>query len=467
MMMIRALVAALCATAAALQSPMRQPLAGSRFASGRALVGSSTPARRHASSRKHLAPLAPRRPTTLAAATTDDDDGDVKRTLALLLAAQFVLFVGVGAVIPVIPIFAKAIGLSSAASGVVISAPAVALLLLARPAGVVADRARKPAMIGGMLAIAVADLGTACAAGLWTLVAARVGLGAGRCFSESAERGMLADLGDKAPSFRGRALAAQQAAAAVGIAVGAPVGGLVVEAYGERAAFLCVTAAAVATAALYGFLPETAGGAARDDAAPSEAAWPLLLEDPRWRGLAAAECGARFGFAAKIASVPVVAADVLPGGVAGAGALVSAAGLAGLVGAPAGGFLADRFGARATAVGAGGAAGAALAATPAALALDDPAAPFSLLIVLWSACVAAQGPAAQATAQRLAPRGGEAEALALPRAAGDAVYIVAPVCLGLVADARIAPGAELALAGAATALGAAALGALRGEDPAR
>ena len=414
---------------------------------------------------KHL--LAPRCQTTLAAATTDDDDGDVKRTLALLLAAQFVLFVGVGAVIPVIPIFAKAIGLSSAASGVVISAPAVALLLLARPAGVVADRARKPAMIGGMLAIAVADLGTACATGLGTLVAARVGLGAGRCFSESAERGMLADLGDKAPSFRGRALAAQQAAAAVGIAVGAPVGGLVVEAYGERAAFLCVTTAAVATAALYGFLPETAGGGARDDAAPSEAAWPLLLEDPRWRGLAAAECGARFGFAAKIASVPVVAADVLPGGVAGAGALVSAAGLAGLVGAPAGGFLADRFGARATAVGAGGAAGAALAATPAALALDDPAAPFSLLIVLWSACVAAQGPAAQATAQRLAPRGGEAEALALPRAAGDAVYIVAPVCLGLVADARIAPGAELALAGAATFLGAAALGALRGEDPAR
>ena len=119
---------------------------------------------------KHL--LAPRHPTTLAAATTDDDDGDVKRTLALLLAAQFVLFVGVGAVIPVIPIFAKAIGLSSAASGVVISAPAVALLLLARPAGVVADRARKPAMIGGMLAIAVADLGTACAAGLWTSSAA-------------------------------------------------------------------------------------------------------------------------------------------------------------------------------------------------------------------------------------------------------------------------------------------------------
>ena len=34
-------------------------------------------------------------------------------------------------------------------------------------------------------------------------------------------------------------------------------------------------------------------------------------------------------------------------------------------------------------------------------------------------------------------------------------------------DARIAPGAELALAGAATFLGAATLGALRGEDPAR
>jgi hypothetical protein len=34
----------------------------------------------------------------------------------------------------------------------------------------------------------------------------------------------------------------------------------------------------------------------------------------------------------------------------------------------------------------------------------------------------------------LAPAGAEATALALPRAAGDSVYIIAPFLLGLVAD---------------------------------
>ena len=54
--------------------------------------------------------------------------------------------------------------------------------------------------------------------------------------------------------------------------------------------------------------------------------------------------GARCGFAAKLARVPLVAAALLPGGAAGAGLLLSAAGAAGAVGAPLGGWCVDRFG---------------------------------------------------------------------------------------------------------------------------
>ena len=49
-----------------------------------------------------------------------------------LLFAQTLLFVGVGAVIPTVPIYGKSIGLSSSLNGVVISAPAIALTLLAQ-----------------------------------------------------------------------------------------------------------------------------------------------------------------------------------------------------------------------------------------------------------------------------------------------------------------------------------------------
>lgn len=396
-----------------------------------------------------------KRRTSLAARPSEvDGEIDVQRTLATLIAAQVVLFIGVGAVIPVVAIYGReTLGLSAAASGVVISAPALALLLGAKVSGAFADKARKPALIGGMLFIALSDAGTALASSLAPLVVARLGLGAGRCVSESAERGLLADLGNISPDIRGRAIAANQAAAAAGIALGAPLGGLLSEAYGPRACFLALTGAALITAAIYTQLPETST-AARADENGDGVDWLLLLEDSRWRGLTAAEICSRFGFAAKIASVPLVAAQVLPGGAAGAGALVSFAGLGGLVGAPVGGFGVDRVGARTVAVASGLVGGGALCAVPAALSLEDPAAPFSALIILWSAAVAAQAPALQALAQRLAPPGGEAEALALPRAAGDGVYIVVPFLLGLVVDAGAPRGAEIALAGVAGLVGA-------------
>ena len=44
-----------------------------------------------------------------------------------------------------------------------------------------------------------------------------------------------------------------------------------------------------------------------------------LLAGRRWRGLSCAEVGTRFGSCAKIASVPVLAAAVLPGGATAAG----------------------------------------------------------------------------------------------------------------------------------------------------
>ena len=297
-------------------------------------------------------------------AAPNSNEIDVQRTLATLIAAQVILFVGVGARIPVVAIYGReTLGLSAAARGASSSsAPALALLLGAKVGGAYADRARKPALVGGMLFIALATPARALASSLAPLVVARLGLGAGRCVSESAEQGLLADLGNVAPDSRGRAIAANQAAAAAGIALGAPLGGLLSEAYGPRACFLAVTGAALVTACFYTQLPETATAARIDD--DDGVDWLLLLKDGRWRGLTAAEVCSRFGFAAKIASVPLWPARVLPGGAAGAGALVSLAGLGGLVGAPVGGFGVDRVGARATAVVSGLIGGGALSAGP-------------------------------------------------------------------------------------------------------
>ena len=93
---------------------------------------------------------------------------------ALLLTSQFLLFIGVGAVIPSILLYGKEIGLLGAANGIVISAPAVALFLAANWSGRRADIARKPAMMIGMVVIAVSDIGTALAQGIFTETSGKV-----------------------------------------------------------------------------------------------------------------------------------------------------------------------------------------------------------------------------------------------------------------------------------------------------
>ena len=408
---------------------------------------------------------------------TDEGVDAVKAPLALLFLSQFLLFIGVGAVIPAIPLYGQEIGLSQASNGIVISAPAVAMLIGSKFSGNFADVARKPAMLIGMAVITVSDMGTAFATSLASLVVARLGLGVGRILAESGERGMLADLAGQVPSLRGRALAAQSALLALGIAIGAPLGGVVLEMYGPRASFLCVSAGAFVALVLYSFLPETVPKA--DDGSLSTATnqeeasndWPQLLTDPRWRGIALCQCGLSVGYATKIASIPILATNVLPGGAIGAGSLLSLAGLSGLVGAPVGGWLTDRVGARFVVAASGILSGVGLLLIPLALGADlswastdivipgadvvlsPKAISFAALVLVWSLGASALGPSLTALAQELAPVGAEATALALPRAAGDGTYIVTPFLLGSIADATAITGVDCGIAGVAAIVG--------------
>lgn len=275
---------------------------------------------------------------------------------------------------------------------------------------------------------------------------------------------------------------------------------------GVRWTFICVSVAAALTALIYTTLAETlpdksaaaitppidacvpetfpeteclaepatseAVGTEAKESDDERELWLELLSDPLWRGLSLAGMGTRFGSCAKVASVPLIAASVLPGGATAAGSLLAAAGLSGLAGAPLGGLLSDRIGARSTAVLSGALSSVTLLLVPLALTapLGDPIAngvAFSGLILVWSLGVAAQGPALTAVAQEASPRGAEATALALPKASGDAVFIVAPFMLGVITDMETVVGTECAVAGAFSLLGAIALQVLGGDGEER
>jgi hypothetical protein len=86
---------------------------------------------------------------------------------------------------------------------------------------------------------------------------------------------------------------------------------------------------------------------------------------------------------------------------------------------------------------------------------------FSTSVLTWSLAVAAQSPSTTAFAQEISPEGSEATAMALPRAAGDSVYLFAPFLLGSIADmAGLPSGSECFFAGFCALVGTAAFAVL-------
>ena len=409
---------------------------------------------------------------------------DVAEPLRTLFASQFILFLGVGALLPALPLYAQSIGLSSSANGLVISAPALAMLLLNLPLGQATDRfGRLPLMIGGMFVMAGADVATALSRSVVALVPARVLLGVGRAACECGDRAYLADLCAKAPEKRGVIVAAQSTVYAVGLVIGPLLGGRLMEAYGAPAAFYYVAAAAIGTAIGYSFLPETLTEETRaraelkasmddDDAGFLETVNPFTSSDEReaakqrrresssWLTLLASQdqrvlllCASAnsLGFVAKLTVIPLYAAGHLDASPAEVGNLFSVTALLGLLTAPIAGVAADKFGKKVI-------VGASLAACATGLffgAQSETQSELMFFIGAWGVGTAAAGPAINALAQELAPKGGEGEALTLPKSAADLVFLVGPLALGVLDEAIGTDNAGMLLCSAAAAVAAA------------
>lgn len=427
------------------------------------------------------------------AVTAEDDDllfglpkRDVGEPLAILLASQFVLFIGVGALLPALPLYAQSIGLSGGANGIVLSAPALAMLLLNLPAGKLVDSwGRKQMMMAGMAVIALSDLATSQCRTVAALVPARLALGAGRAAAENGDRAYLADLTDRFPSARGTMSGSQQAIQALGLVIGPLIGGRAVEAFGAPTVFLLISGAAFACTGGYSLLPDINVAAEREEerialsmdmsaeeeeemereleAIKAKSDWRVLLESDRQRVITVAAAANALGFVAKLTCIPWFATQALDATPAQVGELFSVTALLGMVSAPLSGIVADKIGLKAVVV-------ASLAMCAAGLVVAQDSADFhelQLCIGLWGMGTAAAGPAVNALAQESAPRGGEGEALTLPKTAGDAVFLVGPVFLGGFDDFLGSAGASLDIvAGAAAAAAAYALVSLKpmGEE---
>lgn len=350
----------------------------------------------------------------------------------MLLVSQFPVFVAVGALIPVLPLYGEEFGLSQSSVGLLVSSPSLAKLVLNLPFGKLADTlGRRSLMVGGMVLCAAADVGTGLASSLPFLILARLLLGAGLSSSDAGASAWVADATESQPESRASFLGVQNALTALAFVLGPAVGGWLVQEFGLRSIFFAVAAGAAACAGGYALLPELR--TATPGEAEQEKSFQELLQVPEQQALAGISVAFYAGTACKISLLPSVASEAFGAGPGEVGQIFSGLAALAIGGTLAGGRLTDALGPKSVLLSCGSIC--TLAYVGAALATGAHAKEAFLgFLALWAVAAAVKSPALQAYAIATSPEDQRGAALSVPKTVGDLSYLIAPFLLGTLDD---------------------------------
>jgi predicted MFS family arabinose efflux permease len=216
------------------------------------------------------------RTDSLATSTSSARPRLLTRQFLLLGAAELAYFTADGVAVYTLPVFATGpVGAGEAGAGLAFGAFALSALLLRPVAGRLADtRGRRPLLVGGALLCALGMALTAPVAHLTTLVAARLLLGVAEAAFFVAAFAALADIAP--PSRLGEALSYNSLGLYLGLAVGPPLGEVVVERSGFTAAWATAAVLALASAATALLLGETSRSTGDEPPSPTLVHWPSV-----------------------------------------------------------------------------------------------------------------------------------------------------------------------------------------------
>ncbi len=209
-----------------------------------------------------------------------------------LLVAEFVVWLGFGGLLPVLPIYFEQQGLDLATLGLVIAAWPAARLLSEPLFGWLADRtARVPLMVIGLVATGVFGALPLVFTGPLAFFVLRAGAGLGAAIYDPAARGFLTD--STPPDRRGEAFGLYGAAQMGGLLIGPSIGAFGADRFGGIAfVFVFSAIAAVVAAAGIALRVREEGPVHKADASPSSDRTTMPPDSPYVEGRAAAALAA-------------------------------------------------------------------------------------------------------------------------------------------------------------------------------
>lgn len=358
--------------------------------------------------------------------------------LLIVSVSTLLVMLGQGITGPVLPLFAKSLGVSAAAVGLTLSAFAVARMFLNIPSGLVADRwGRRILLVGGPLITGVGSVLSGTANSLELLLLWRFVAGVGSAMYMTGAIIVVTDIATD--SNRGRLLAVNQGALLAGVTLGPAVGGVVAEFLGLRAPFYVVGVAALA-AGVWNWVrvPETrpqtvAAPVAVRDTRPRSARWTAaiaLFLTFNFLIISMVNFAVFFARSGRQTVLPLYADQQIGLSEGVIGLVFAMMAFANLLFIAPAGMAVDRFGVKITIV-----PSALLSLVGFSLiAASHSATTFTLSALVLGVGSGMLGPAPAAYAAQVSPADRRGAAMGLFRSVGDAGFVIAPPLVGYLAD---------------------------------
>lgn len=367
-------------------------------------------------------------------------------TVIMLCVMVVLMMMGIGLVSPVLPQYARTFGVSITMVGLLTTTFGLARLVVDIPVGRLTEWVgRRPVLIAGPLVQAIGSVASGLAGNFGQLLAFRIVQGIGSSMYTTAAMITVADL--STPSNRGQVMSLYQGSLLLGAGLGPTLGGVLAQYLGLRAPFF-VFGGLATLAALWGYfrLPEsrsqpdrepsseTDTGHAVAHASPASAGGLMpLLRNPNFLLVSMVTFGFFFmRTGARNQILPLLAYDRLgltPGSI---GFALTVASLMNFLTLMVAGGLSDRVGRKAVIT------PGCLITAVSLFMLTQSGSYGSLLL----SCVAMgigtgiAGPTPSAYVADIIPRENYSGGMSLYRAIGDLGFVIGPVLLGWMADAR-------------------------------